>query len=455
VAVSDGAIVIGSEPGLLRAFAAPAPRYTSYPTAPHFHAGIDATDYRRWLGAVPPGTAASAYLHIPFCDTLCWFCGCHTRVLNRSGPLDRYVDALAGEIEAVARRLPTPRRLSRIHLGGGSPTLLSPAHLARLDATLRRDFEIVPGAEIAVEIDPRGLTPRTVAALARFGVTRASIGVQDFGPRVQRAINRVQTFEETAEVAAALRAEGIAALNIDLMYGLPHQTTDGMAETVRLVLALAPARIAVFGYAHLPRLKRHQALIDAATLPGEAERYAQARRAADLIEAAGFVPIGFDHYALPGDPLARAARAGTLRRNFQGYTDDAAEVLLGLGASAIGSLPEGYVQNEADPRRYVERVAAGGLATCRGIALDDEDRRRRTIIHRLMCALSVDLDAVAGKGRGESAFAEELARCRSFADRGLASLAGPCVRVSEAGRPFLRGIAAAFDRRLDRNQGSA
>lgn len=429
--------------GLLRSFAAPAPRYTSYPTAPHFHAGIDARIYEGWLRALPADLEASAYLHIPFCDTMCWFCGCHTKVLNRRGPLDAYVAALIGEIEAVAGRFAAPRRLTRVHLGGGSPTMLGPDHLGRLRKTLRRYFDIAPEAEIAVEIDPRGLTGQAITALAEFGVTRASIGVQDFDPTVQRAINRIQSVEETAAVAAALRAHGIVDLNIDLMYGLPHQTIDGIGATVRSVVELAPARIAVFGYAHLPHLKKHQALINSAALPGDLDRFHQARHAARLIQAAGYEPVGFDHFAKPSDGLARAARSGRLRRNFQGYTDDQATVLLGFGASAIGSLPGGYAQNCSDARQYIECINSGSLATQRGIVLQDEDRRRRAIIHRLMCNLAVDLGADAAVE-----YPDELQRCRELAAQGLVSTSGARIGVTEEGRPFLRGIAAIFDRRL-------
>jgi oxygen-independent coproporphyrinogen-3 oxidase len=434
---------------LIARHAAPVPRYTSYPTAAQFGPAVDADRYDRWLPAVPAAASLSLYLHVPFCDTLCWFCGCHTRVVNRHGPVARYLTALLAELELVADRLAGDHRVTHLHLGGGSPTMLSPAELARLGARLRDRFAVADDAEIGVEIDPRGLSEDTVAALAAFGVNRASIGVQDFDPRVQGAINRLQGFAETERVVRLLRAHGIERLNVDLIYGLPHQTEAGVEATARAVLDLAPDRIALFGYAHVPWMKPHQKLIDEAALPGARARFRQARRAAEVFEAAWLEPIGLDHFARPDDPLAQAAHAGRLRRNFQGYTTDAAEALIGLGASAIGALPDGYVQNTADVATYLKTVADGRLATARGVALDADDRLRRNVIERLMCDLRVDLDAVAARhGVAAARFDAELRALAALRADGLVATDGRVVSVTEAGRPFLRVVAAAFDRYL-------
>jgi len=347
---------------LLRRYNRRVPRYTSYPTAPHFHSGIGPETYDGWLSALVPGAPLSLYVHIPFCDSLCWFCGCHTRVVRRYSPVAHYVDLLLRELSLVAARIPAPRIVSHLHLGGGSPTLLTPPDLARLSARIRRNFVVADAAEVAVEVDPRGLTDETIAALAAFGVNRASIGVQDVNAEVQRAINRIQPVAVTASAVERLRGAGIGSINVDLVYGLPYQSLDRLIETVEAVIDLAPDRIALFGYAHVPEFKAHQRLIPAEALPGPAERLAQAEAAAGRLADAGYSAIGLDHFARPGDALARAAASARLRRNFQGYTTDAGHALIGLGASAIGSLPEGYVQNAVSVRDYRTLIESGRLA---------------------------------------------------------------------------------------------
>jgi oxygen-independent coproporphyrinogen-3 oxidase len=422
------------------------PRYTSYPTAPNFHGGIGARDYARWLGVVPAGVAVSLYVHIPFCRSLCWFCGCHTRVVNREAPVLDYLDLLEREIGLVADRLREGHGVSHLHWGGGTPTILGPLGTARLAAALRRRFELRADAEFAVEVDPRTLTPATVDALAEAGVTRASLGVQDLAPAVQRAVNRVQPYAVTERAARRLREAGIRALNVDLMYGLPHQTESGLAETVDAVVALGPQRIALFGYAHVPWMKRHQKLIDEAVLPDGAMRLRQYAVVGERLRAAGYAPVGLDHFAAPDDALAVARRAGELRRNFQGYTQDGAEALIGLGCSAIGMLPDGYVQNAVSFRDYADAVEAGRLATVRGVAVSDDDRLRRRIIERLMCDLEVDVAAEAAAfGRTAEDFAEAFARLAPMAADGLVEIDGAHVRVTEGARVLVRVVAAAFD----------
>ena len=435
-------------PELAAKYATPVPRYTSYPTAPHFSPAVDDAHYRRWLTAVDPDAPLSIYLHIPFCDSLCWFCGCHTRIVNRYGPIGGYLAVLGEEIDLVAGALGAPRPVGHVHFGGGSPNIIAADDFRSLMDRLRRRFALAPGAEIAIEIDPRGMTSERVDALARAGVTRASLGVQDFDPAVQRAINRIQTFDGTAEVVRMLRGAGIGEINIDLIYGLPFQTQAGIIETVEKVLLLEPQRVAVFGYAHVPWMKRHQRLIDEAALPDAAERWRQSAAAARL-RAAGYIAVGLDHFARADDAMARALGAGRLRRNFQGYTTDAAPGLIGLGASAIGSLAEGYAQNAVAIKTYREAIREGRFAIERGLALNDDDRLRRDIIERLMCDLVVDLGAVCGKWQASPAkFARELAALRPMEDDGLVRITGRRIRVTEEGRPLVRAVCAVFDRYL-------
>lgn len=426
--------------------AARVPRYTSYPTAPHFNAGVDGTTFGTWLGDLPAGQPLSLYFHIPFCDSLCWFCGCHTRVVNSYGPVAAYVDDLMREFDLVANAMGARHSVGHIHFGGGSPTILRPDDIARITDRVHERFDVVPGAAFAVEIDPRGLQGPTVAAFAKAGVTRASIGVQDVNPMVQRAVNRWQPRSVTREAVERLRDAGIVALNIDLMYGLPHQSVDDVRRTVDAAVTLKPQRLAVFGYAHVPEMKRHQGLINGASLPCAEERLRQYDVANEALVGAGYVPIGLDHFALAGDPLAVAQRAGRLRRNFQGYTTDHADSLIGLGVSAISSLPQGYAQNTTDAPGFRARIAAGALATARGRALSDDDRVRRAIIERLMCDLSVDVGKIAvAHGLPVNAFAAEIEALAPLAADGCVVVEGQRVAVPEGMRAAVRLVCAVFD----------
>jgi len=429
-------------------FSARVPRYTSYPTAPHFHAGITGETLRSWLAALPPQTPLSLYLHVPFCDTLCWFCGCHTTVVNRYAPVEAYLKNLSAEIADIGPLL-RGHPVTFLHWGGGSPTILTPADVKALKGALAAHLEIAPEADFAVEIDPRGLKDEMVAALAEAGVNRASIGVQDFDDRVQQAINRIQPFEETERVVEALRAAGIDALNIDLIYGLPHQTLANVARTIELSLRLKPQRFAVFGYAHVPHFKKHMLLIPEAALPGAEARLEQFELTHEMLSAAGYVPIGLDHFALPDDSLAVAQRAGKLARNFQGYTSDAAPVLIGLGASAISSLPQGYVQNKPEVPEWRKAVEAGELPVARGIAISEEDKLRRAIIEQLMCYLEVDL---ARFGKAPEDFAAEMAALQPLIAEGFVLRQGSVLRVPARARAAVRLVAAAFDTYLAKSK---
>lgn len=426
--------------------AATAPRYTSYPTTPHFHAGVNAAIYAGWLAGLAPGTDVSLYLHIPFCDTLCWFCGCHTKATRHYEPVAEYLRSLHEEIALVGQMLPSGVNVRQIHWGGGSPTILTAEDISALAAGIRRAFTVDARAEFAVEIDPRGLAHDQIKALIDAGLTRASFGIQDFDPDVQRAINRVQSFPLTRAVIDSFRLGGIESINVDVLYGLPHQTAETLTKTLLKVLSLDPDRIALFGYAHVPWLKKHQAMIQEADLPGPIDRFDESQLAADLITAWGYQRIGMDHFAQPDDALAVAARAGRLRRNFQGYTADESEVVIGLGASAVGRLPQGYVQNIVPTGEYERRVGEYQLPVARGFALDPDDRVRAHAIERLMCDFRLsggDLRARFGS-RADAVIAEaDQIAASDYAD--LVAKEGDTLWVTEQGRPFVRLICASID----------
>ena len=438
---------------LLNKYDARVPRYTSYPTAPHFSDAVTRDVYAAWLGALPAEAALSLYLHVPFCEQLCLYCGCTTHVVRHDGPRVAYADAMGREIGLVTNSLGGRRRVSHIHWGGGTPTALPAKSLVALMARLRRDFVVEADAEIAVELDPRFVPEDRLAALVEMGVNRASLGVQDFAPAVQEAVGRVQSFEVTRAVAERLRAVGIAAINLDLMYGLPHQTEASVVETARQALALAPDRVAVFGYAHVPWMKRHQKLIPEAALPGPVERFAQRAAVERTLVEAGYVAIGLDHFARPEDALARAAASGEMHRNFQGYTTDRAAALIGFGASAIGSLPQGYVQNLVKLPDYLREVRQNALPVARGIATSAEDRLRRDVIEQIMCRLRVDLRTVAAAhGADPAGLMAAAPRLALMQQDGLIRWDGTVAEVLPAGRPFVRSVAALFDTYLAAGQ---
>jgi len=430
---------------LVSRYSAPVPRYTSYPTAPHFHAGITPQTYARWLGEVPETASISLYLHIPYCDRLCWFCGCHTKHTLRYEPIASYLEALFAEIDWVAAKLGGRGRVTAIHLGGGSPTMLSAPDMARLKTRLASRFSIDQAAEISIEIDPNDLSEDRFDAMAEFGLTRASVGVQDFDEKVQRAINRLQSFEQTRHVIDSVRQRGVHSVNVDVLYGLPYQTLESITATIAQVLTLNPDRTALFGYAHVPWMKKHQQMIPEAALPDIHARYAQSQLAARLLNQGGMGSIGFDHFAKPTDSLAIAATNGKLRRNFQGYTDDRADLLIGLGASAIGQLPQGYVQNITPTGEYQKAVLAGNGATTRGFALTDADRLHGFAIEALLCRFALTRAELLPFGMaGQALFEMAQGLAETDAD-GLCAADAETFSVTALGRPFVRSIAARFD----------
>ncbi|MEL6586208.1 MAG: oxygen-independent coproporphyrinogen III oxidase [Pseudomonadota bacterium] len=381
-------------------FTARAPRYTSYPTAPHFSKTVDGAQVATWLSSIPDGAQISLYVHIPFCRRLCRFCACRTQGTQTDAPLRPYLDRLKREVAMVAAKIGGPVSLSRLHWGGGTPTILPAEMIRELAETIFAHFPLAAGGEFSVEIDPTMIDAERLDALAAGGMTRVSLGVQDFAPKVQEAIGRPQTREQTRDTIDGLRARGITGVNLDLLYGLPFQTGITLTETLQAALALNPDRLALYGYAHVPWVARRQVTIPSDALPDGRARLDLFRIAARLLAADGYVPIGIDHFAQPGDGLAQAAKAGALRRNFQGYTDDQADVLIGLGASSISRFPQGYAQNDAGTSGWGRMVDAGDLPITRGHSFSDDDRLRAALIERILCDFRVNgRDVAAALGQ--------------------------------------------------------
>lgn len=425
---------------LIAKYGGAVPRYTSYPTANHFTSAVGPNIHRQWLGELPADEPVSLYVHVPFCEQLCWYCGCNTSVVRRPEPVRDYLRTLFQEIALVRRATGHPLKVAHLHFGGGSPNIIPPDAFVELMEALTDAFAIGVDASIAVETDPRSLTPQWIDAAAGAGVSRMSFGAQDFDPKVQQAVNRFQPYMTVKCAIDAARAAGIASINLDLMYGLPHQTVAGVIRSIEAAVDLQPDRIALFGYAHVPWMMSHQKLIDADSLPGPIERFMQQEASAEVLAGAGFTRIGFDHFARPDDSLAQAAANGTLRRNFQGYTDDAADILIGLGASSISMLPDGYVQNNASVRHWRQSIEAGRFASARGIRLSAADHARRTFIEDLLCTLSVDLSALP--------FADRIAAGKALEEMesdGIITANTARLTVTERGRPFLRAICSVFD----------
>lgn len=418
------------------------PRYTSYPTAPHFTGDVGPQNHAAWLSALGAWANLSLYLHVPFCPALCFYCGCTTKATRRPEPVAAYVARLEREIELVAARA-GGRTVTHIAWGGGTPSLVGGEALQRLYDRIGEAFDLDRLAEHAFELDPREVDEEIADALAAIGVDRVSLGVQDFSAHVQRAIGRVQPFGTVERAVRLLREAGVSSVNLDLMYGLPHQSERDVRRTARLATLLGPERLALFGYAHVPWMRPNQKMIDDKDLPGAAERLQQAEAAREVLLANGYAAVGLDHFARPNDPLARAAAAGHLHRNFQGYTVDAADALIGLGASSISRFPQGFTQNAPDAASYMRAIDAGQFATVRGIAFTPEDIARGAYIERLMCDLQVDLDTPT--------FDEAAPRLASLAADGLVTIEGHHVAMTATGRPFVRLAAAALDARLQQS----
>lgn len=426
-------------------FDARVPRYTSYPTAPHFSQDVQAPHFQQWVRSIPQGAEISLYLHVPFCRRLCWFCACRTQGTSTDAPVAAYVETLKAELDLLARHLPEGVRLSRLHWGGGTPTLLAPGLIRDLAAKVRSVVAFGDNAEFSVEIDPNEVDDARMDALAEAGMNRASIGVQDFDPEIQQTIGRDQSYEITQAVVEGLRARGIRSLNADILYGLPHQTTQRVASTVQKLLSLGPDRVALYGYAHVPWMARRQQMIPSDSLPTPEERLKLYETARRLFVWDGYDEIGIDHFAQPDDGLSVALKAGRLRRNFQGYTDDTAPVLVGLGASSISQFPQGYAQNVSATSAYTKAVREGSFATHRGHAFQGEDLLRRRLIEALMCDFRIDsAEIMETFAVSAPRLAELYAPLRErFGD--FVRIDADGLSIPPEGRPLTRMIAAMFD----------
>lgn len=416
--------------------ARPVPRYTSYPTAVEFTDAVGEAELDAALGRVGAQEPVSLYIHIPFCRELCWYCGCNTGRSNHTHRLNAYVDALHAEIRTIATHLGGRGKVRRIAFGGGSPNALSPVDFVRLVDSLLIGFGI-EDPMLSVEIDPRSFGRGWGLALGSTGASRISLGVQTFDTAIQAAIGRVQPKAMIIDAVERLRANGVTSLNFDLMYGLPGQDRAILAASLDEAITFAPERIALFGYAHVPHLLPHQRRISADALPDQAERFHMAALGHQQLVAAGYVPVGFDHFALPDDPLAKAALESRLHRNFQGFTDDAATVLVGIGASAISQFPGLFVQNEKNSGRYRMRAMAGCLTGDRGVERNADDQQRGAVIEQLLCGGTPDVEALMDD--------EVRAQLGSFLDRGLAKLCDGTLSVTSSGLPYARSVAALFD----------
>tara|TARA_R110000868_G_scaffold190862_1_gene434714 strand:- start:15432 stop:16766 length:1335 start_codon:yes stop_codon:yes gene_type:complete len=425
------------------------PRYTSYPTAPHFGV-MGAGEYSKWLQSIDKDIPVSLYVHIPFCEQLCWYCGCNTKITSKYAPIESYVDHVIKEIDSVVASLPAKMKVSHIAWGGGTPTKLTPPDFKRISDKIMSSFDVLTGAEIAVEIDPRTLTDDMVETLGACGVNRASFGVQDFDAGVQEAINRIQPYNMTKRVVESLRAVGVSSVNFDLIYGLPLQTEETIIDTVEKTKSLMPDRIALFGYAHVPWMKKHQLLLERHHLPTTEERLVLVERATRELVSAGYVQIGLDHFALPTDEMAIHWKEGTLNRNFQGYTVDRAQTLIAFGASAIGKLPNAYIQNHTSVKDYNDAVHKTGYATNKGVELNAADKLRADIIGSLMCTLSVNLkDVCNAHGVDIESLAFDSAKVEEYIPTGIVKMSGDCIEITKEGQPYVRLIASCYDSYLE------
>ena len=424
-------------------FDARVPRYTSYPPATAFSPQTGVDFQTSCLQQLDPATPVSVYIHIPFCERLCWFCACRTQGTTTLKPVAHYLTVLEHELELLRATLPAGVTMGQMHWGGGTPTILPPEMITALAKAVKDVIPPAPDFSFSVEIDPTLVDDAKIAALAETGMTRASIGIQDFASDVQDAIGRQQSFAETKACVDSLRRAGITSLNADLVYGLPYQTREKLADTIAKVRMLDPDRIALFGYAHVPTFSKRQKLIPDAALPGEEDRYRLARQAAQAFRHDGYHAIGIDHFAKPQDSLTLAATSGRLRRNFQGYTDDTCPTLIGIGASSISQFAQGYVQNASATAAYIERIEAGMLSGHRGYQMTAEDRLRAAAINMLMCDFEIDLAVLASHPDAALLAPVHAAIVKDFA--GMVVQTGSRITIAPQGRALTRIIAQRYD----------
>ncbi len=420
---------------LLQKYDRPVPRYTSYPTAVHFNHEVMQKDYADLLAGLPQEDPVSLYIHIPFCHILCHYCGCHTKVANNYSPVQGYVQTLLEEIDLVGKKLSQPISVSKIHFGGGSPNFLQRDDLEKIMDSLACYFNICDDSEIVMETDPRLMDKDKIQALADSGFTRISLGVQDFNANVQKATNRIQPFETVERTTLDLRSASIQKINFDLMIGLPLQTLDIVRESALQAISLAPNRLAVFAYAHVPWMKKHQKLLEKYEMPDTKMRFDMMVCVKETLESAGYHAIGIDHFAREDDSLYQSLKSGTLRRNFQGYTDDQAKNIIGFGLSSISSFEGAYVQNTTDAPEYRRAINAGEFPITRGCVLSDEDKNRRAVIEQIMCGYKTDI----------SDYPESRDALVALAQDGLIEMDGFFIQLTSSGWPFARMVAVCFD----------
>lgn len=441
------------DPELLRRFDRPGPRYTSYPTADRFVEAFDAAAYRRALERRRDAATArplSLYVHLPFCSTICYYCGCNKVITKDHGRSAKYLRYLDRELDLVTDVIGAGQRIEQLHWGGGTPTFLSPLELRDLMGIIREHFVLAEDGEYSIEVDPRSADPLTIALLAELGFNRLSLGVQDFDPDVQRAVNRIQSYELTGGLVDAARASGFKSVNVDLIYGLPRQTVEKFGETLFKVLRINPDRIALYNYAHLPTVFKPQRRINEAELPSAAARLDLMTLAIRTFTRSGYQYIGMDHFAKPDDELAQAQRIGHLHRNFQGYSTRAECDLLAIGISAIGSVGTAYSQNVKTLDEYYDRLDQREFPVLRGTELSADDLVRRAVIMALMCHFAVSMDAIgiAYLIDFKRYFAEELAELREMQAMGLVEMDQEWITVTPRGRLLVRAICMVFDRYL-------
>ncbi|WP_018951923.1 oxygen-independent coproporphyrinogen III oxidase [Thioalkalivibrio sp. AKL12] len=440
------------DPEILRRYDVSGPRYTSYPTAPQFHEGFDDRAYAEAAQATngaDPARPLSLYVHVPFCDTVCFYCACNKVITGNYQRAQRYLQYLEREAELQGELFDRERTVGQLHFGGGTPTYLGDDDLRRVMATLARHFRLdeSDAREFSIEIDPRAVRAGTIPLLGELGFNRISLGVQDFDPNVQRAVNRIQPFEVTARAVEQARANGFESTNLDLIYGLPLQTVETYTATLERALELRPERLAIYNYAHLPQMFKTQRQIREADLPDAAEKLAILETTIARLTDAGYVYIGMDHFALPDDELATAQRAGTLQRNFQGYSTRAEYDLVALGPTAIGKVGATYSQNLRELDAYYARLDAGRLPVFRGLELNADDRLRRDVITELMCHSRIDFAAIEARHGivfGE-VFGDALERLQGMEADGLVRIGAERLEILPRGRLLLRNVAMAFD----------
>lgn len=443
-------------PELLKRHDRPGPRYTSYPTVPAWNHDFGHEDYVQALEHA--GTSSddpiALYVHIPFCEERCLYCGCNVVISKKTEIVVEFLEHIELELSMTAQRLGGGPSVSQLHWGGGTPTYLTPEQMEQLFDSITRHYTLLPDAEIAIEVDPRVTTQAHIQTLHRLGFNRISMGVQDLSPEVQEEIGRRQTFDETKAMMEWSRAAGFTSINIDLIHGLPKQTLAGWRETIATVIGLAPERLAIYSYAHLPKMLKHQGKMDASTLPDQDTKYQLITSARELLMEAGYVPIGMDHFARPDDELAVAMQAGRLYRNFMGYTTVVAEEMVGIGPSAIGRIGGVFNQNEKRLFKYYRAIREGKFATLCGVALSEDDEIRSWVIQQLMCNFTLDYAQFSQRySRTFTAYCrEELTALEAYVKEEFVAIDEEGITVLPLGQVFVRNIAMVFDAYLKATQ---